>query len=142
MSALRLTAAIKLRMLNYLQRLILILPFDAPHADSFTSCMTPVETSTTPYWITATHSVITAGAPFRNPQNGYFYGIYCSTKKCVCQDADFKKCNSSDGASSCPRKASGTRSFGRPPDTKSCEKALMQTKASLQHTFSQDLLPV
>ena len=42
-------------MLNYLQRLILILPFNASHADSFTSCMTPVETSTTPYWITATH---------------------------------------------------------------------------------------
>ncbi len=58
MSALRLTAAIKLRMLNYLQRLILILPFDAPHADSFTSCMTPVETSTTPYWITVTQPVI------------------------------------------------------------------------------------
>ena len=48
MSALRLTAAIKQRMLNYLQRLILILPFDASHADSFTSCMTPVETSTGP----------------------------------------------------------------------------------------------
>jgi hypothetical protein len=48
-SALRLTAAIRLRMLNYLQRLILILPFNAPHADSFTSFMIPVETSTTPY---------------------------------------------------------------------------------------------
>jgi len=42
-------------MLNYLQRLILILPFDAPHADSFTSCMIPVETSTTPYWPAVTH---------------------------------------------------------------------------------------
>ena len=41
-------------MLNYLQRLILILPFDAPHADSFTSCMIPVETSTTPYWFAVT----------------------------------------------------------------------------------------
>ena len=51
-------SSIKLRMLNYLQRLILILPFNAPHADSFTSFMTPVETSTTPYWITATHSVV------------------------------------------------------------------------------------
>ena len=44
-------SSIKLRMLNYLQRLILILPFHAPHADSFTSCMIPVETSTTPYWM-------------------------------------------------------------------------------------------
>lgn len=50
MSALRLTAAIRLRMLNCLQRLILILPFNASHADSFTSCIAPVETSTAPYW--------------------------------------------------------------------------------------------
>ena len=48
MSALGLTAAIRQRMLNYLQRLILILPFNPSHGDSFTSCMTPVETSTTP----------------------------------------------------------------------------------------------
>ena len=44
------TAAIKRRVLNYLQRLYLGLPFDPLHGDSFTSCMTPVETSTSPYW--------------------------------------------------------------------------------------------
>lgn len=47
-SALRLTAAIKQRLLNYLQRLYLGLPFNALHTDSFTSCMAPVETSTAP----------------------------------------------------------------------------------------------
>ena len=35
-------------MLNCLQRLYLILPFNPSHGDSFTSCMIPVETSTTP----------------------------------------------------------------------------------------------
>ena len=32
--------------------LFLILPFNPSHGDSFTSCMTPVETSTTPEWNT------------------------------------------------------------------------------------------
>ena len=32
----------------YRERLILILPFDASHADSFTSFMIPVETGTAP----------------------------------------------------------------------------------------------
>lgn len=36
------------RMLNYLQRLYLILPFNALHTNSFTSCMFPVETGTSP----------------------------------------------------------------------------------------------
>lgn len=38
------------RLLNYLQRLYLILPFNPSHRDSFTSCMAPVETSTSPCW--------------------------------------------------------------------------------------------
>ena len=36
-------AAIKQRMLNYLQRLYLGLPFNPLHGDSFTSCMTPAD---------------------------------------------------------------------------------------------------
>ena len=48
--ALSLTAAIRQRLLNYLQRLYLGLPFNPSHGDSFTSCMVPVETSTSPYW--------------------------------------------------------------------------------------------
>ncbi|MBR4086116.1 MAG: hypothetical protein IKK33_17755, partial [Lachnospiraceae bacterium] len=42
------TTAIRQRLLNYLQRLILILPFDALHTTRFSSCKTPVETFTTP----------------------------------------------------------------------------------------------
>lgn len=38
------------RLLNYLQRLYLILPFNPSHGDSFTSFIAPVETSTSPYW--------------------------------------------------------------------------------------------
>ena len=48
MGALSLTAAIRQRMLNYLQRLYLDLWFDAPPADSFSSYRTPVETLTSP----------------------------------------------------------------------------------------------
>ena len=48
MGALRLTAAIKQRLLIFYQRLYLGLPFNALHTDSFTSCMAPVETSTAP----------------------------------------------------------------------------------------------
>ena len=44
---------IKQRMLNFLQRLYLSLPFNALHADSFTSCKTPVETSTSPCTVMA-----------------------------------------------------------------------------------------
>ena len=53
-----------------------------------------------------------------------------------------KNCNSSDGPSSCLRKAPGTRSLGRQPDVKSDKKAFMQTKACLQHIFLSDLPPV
>ena len=42
------TAATRQRKLNYLQRLYLILPFNASHANSFTGFMIPVETFTTP----------------------------------------------------------------------------------------------
>jgi len=42
------TAALRQRLLNLLQRLILILPFDALHTDSFSIFNRPVETSTTP----------------------------------------------------------------------------------------------
>ena len=48
MGALSLTAAIRQRTLNFRLRLYLFLPFNPSHGDSFTSCMTPVETSTTP----------------------------------------------------------------------------------------------
>ena len=48
MSALGQTAAIRQRMLNYLQRLILIVEFDASRATRFSSCMIPVETITSP----------------------------------------------------------------------------------------------
>ena len=48
MSALRLTAAIRQRMLNYLQRLILICDLTHQPADSFSSFITPVETFTSP----------------------------------------------------------------------------------------------
>ena len=39
---------IRQRMLNYLQRLILIVEFDASRATRFSSCMIPVETITSP----------------------------------------------------------------------------------------------
>ena len=68
-------SSIKLRMLNYLQRLILILPFHAPHADSFTSCMIPVETSTTPDWFTVIHSV-----NFTISQKQFLVNSYHSSK--------------------------------------------------------------
>ena len=49
---------IKQRMLNFLQRLYLSLPFNALHADSFTSCKTPVETSTSPCTVAFTVIII------------------------------------------------------------------------------------
>lgn len=71
MSALRLTAAIKQRMLNYLQRLILILPFNPSRGDSFTSCMIPVETSTAPYF-------------FESPARHTFRYAQCARQALLC----------------------------------------------------------
>ena len=44
---------IRQRMLNYLQRLILIVEFDASRATRFSSFMIPVETITSPYFLIA-----------------------------------------------------------------------------------------
>ena len=51
MSALGQTAAIRQRMLNYLQRLNLIVEFDASRAARFSSFIFPVETFTGPCYL-------------------------------------------------------------------------------------------
>ena len=56
--ALSQTAAIRQRLLNYLQRLFLDLRFDASPADSFSSFKAPVETFTTPELLLSSNYMI------------------------------------------------------------------------------------
>ena len=67
-----------------------------------------------------------AGPPGRNHMCYLPFSVSKPIGKC---------CNSSARSSSCPRKASGTRSFGRPPDVENWTKTVLQ--ASLTSVFAQ-----